>query len=233
MIKKLTILLVSLTCLTACVTQPIASGDSAFQQKTASYPKIGQETQVKTGGLIHLYANYEGKFVYRLNQPLSMSFMLGKVVVSNSEVFSESTIDGKTFFCTANNVYIDPMIGPFKPACFSSSAAGTFDNIRIAPGIIAMSKEVNPPVSFSKEEVAWQKLDSPLKRELIFDGMQDGILLFTQKVYEKSLVTPTRLKPYMTKVKSLPTSVIIDGAEFTIVKHSNELLFFKLDKAWQ
>ncbi len=233
MIKRLTMVLASLTCLTACVTQPIASGDSTFQQKTASYPKIGSETQAKVGGLVHLYANYEGRFIYRLNQPLSMNFMLGKVAVSNSEVLSESSIDGKAFYCSANNVYIDPMTGPFKPACFSSSSAGTFDNIRIAPGIVAMNKEVNPPVSFSKEEIVWQKLGAPLKRELTFDGIQDGALLFTQKIYEKSLAAPTRVKPHITKVKSLPTTIVIDGAEFTVVKHSSDVLTFKLEKPWQ
>lgn len=235
MIKLLTMLLVCGTCLTACVTQtvvPAAIGDSAFQQKLVSFPRADQETKAKAGGLIHLYANYESRFIYRLTKPFSMSFMLGKIEASGTEAFSEATIDGKTYYCSAGNIYIDPLIGPLRQACFYASETGNLDKIRAAPGLVAMTKDVNPAISFIKEEVPWRKLGF-LKRELIFDGMQDGALMFTQKIYEQSLTTPNRLKPHVVKVGALPAKITIDGAVFTIIKSTNDTLYFKLDTPWQ
>lgn len=233
MIKLLMILFIGSTCLTACVTQPIAIGDSAIQKKSVIFPRIGQEAQAKAGGLVHLYANYDSRFVYKLTKPFSMSFMLGKIEASTDESFSESSIEGRTYYCSTGNIYIDPLTGPLRQACFFSSDTGNLDKVRAAPGLVAMTKDVNPSISFVKEEVPLRKIGSPMKRELIFDGIQDGALLFTQQIFEQSLAMPNRLKPHVVKIGLYPASVTIDGAVFTIIKSTNDTLSFKLDSPWQ
>lgn len=107
-----------LVALTGCVTNPVSTGDSAFQSKKISFPRINQQVQVKAGGLVHLHANYESRFVYKINQPFTMGFMLGKIFSPDDEQFYESKIDDFTYYCSSKKIYIDPLVGPHAQACF-------------------------------------------------------------------------------------------------------------------
>lgn len=233
MIKLITGLAICSLCLTGCVTPHAVSGDSVFTQKIATYPKLDQETQVKEGGLVHLHANYDSRFIYKLEKHFSSSFMLGRITATPDDHFSESISDGKTYFCSSRMIYSEPIFGPRSRACFTSSETGVLDKVQATPGAVPLTREISPPVSFTKEEMPFQRANSFLKRELIYDGVQEGNLLFTQKIYEQSLTTPNRFKPHIVKIVTLPAKIVIDGAEFTIVKFTGNNLSFKLDKSWQ
>lgn len=233
MIKLILSLAACGLCLTGCVTPHAVSGDSVFTQKIATYPRLDQETQVKVGGLVHLHANYDSRFIYKLEKQFSSSFMLGKITATTDDHFSESTSEGKTYFCSSRMIYSEPIFGPRSRACFTSSETGFLDRVQATPGAVPLTREISPPVSFTKEETPLLRANSFLKRELVFDGVQEGSLLFTQKIYEQSLMTPNRFKPHIVKIVTLPAKVVIDGAEFTIVKSTSSNLSFKLDKPWQ
>ena len=233
MIKRISALCLSLMALTGCVTNPVSTGDSAFQPKKIIFPRINQQLQVKAGGLVHLYADYESRFVYKINQSFTMGFMLGKIVAPNDEQFYESKTDNAVYYCSSKKVYIDPLTGPHAQACFLVNADGRSDKIRVTPGMIAMTKDVSPSVSFTKIEIPWIANNSVLKKELVFDGSENGVLSFTQKIYEKSLEAPTRLKPALVKVESMPVKISIDGADMTVIDYGKDSMVYELNKPWQ
>jgi hypothetical protein len=201
--------------LASCAAKPIVMGDSTLQQKVVSFPKQGQQVHVVVGGIVHLKADYQNTYAYRLASPLSIGFMLGRVTVSNQERLSQASLDGEAVFCTSSKVYSDPITGPVKRACFLSAEKGKFNNLKVAPGEVWFNKELTPPVDYVGFELAYSTGGKPLKRELIFEGGQKESLLFTEKIYETSVETASRAKPLLAKVDAVPSKVTLDGAEIT------------------
>lgn len=220
--------------LASCASKSIISGDSTVQQKNVSFPKQGQQVHAVVGGLVHLKTAYQSSYAYRLVLPLSMGFMLGKVIVSNEERLFQGSLDGEDVYCTRSKVYYDPLVGPHTTACFQSAAKGKFNNIKVAPGGAWFNKELSPPIDYVVgSEIAFSSGGKPLKRELIFDGAEKETLLFTEKIYEHSVETASRAKPLMTKVESVPSKVTLDGAEINIIKYTNNSLTYSIEKPWE
>lgn len=218
--------------LAGCAAKPLTAGDSTVQLKTASFPKPGQQTHAVVGGLVHLKADYQSGFSFRLVNPLSMGFYLGKVIVSSKDEITQSVLDGEVVFCTRSRAYIDPLTGPQAVACFQSVDKGKFSHVKAAPGSLWFNKQLSPPIDYVSSETAFSTGGKPMKRELIFDGGENGTLLFTEKVYENSVETANRSKPLMVKVESTPRKVSLDGAEINIVSFTNNSLTYSLEKAW-
>ena len=225
---------VSACCLviTSCASKPMTQGDSTVQQKTVSFPKQGQQVHALVGGLVHLKADYKNRYVYRLVLPLSMGFMLGKVVVSTQEMLTQSSLDGEDVFCTTSKVYSDPLTGPLTIACFQSADKGIFTNIKVAPGLIWFNKQLSPQVDYVGSEIAFSSGGKPLKRELIFDGVQNDTLLFSEKIYEHSVEAASKTKPLMTKVATIPMKVTLDGVEINIINYGSNSLTYTIEKPW-
>lgn len=218
--------------LAGCAAKPLTTGDSTVQLKTVSFPMQGQQTHAVVGGLVHLKADYQSGFSFRLVKPLAMSFYLGRVVVSAKDEITQSVLDGEIVFCTRSRTYIDPLSGPQAVACFQSAAKGQFNKIKAAPGSLWFNKELSPSIEFTSSESAYSYAGKPLKRELIFEGAESGALLFTEKIYEHSVETANRSKPLMVKVESIPSRISLNGAEINIINYTNNSLTYSLEKAW-
>lgn len=219
--------------LAGCASKPTIKGDSAIQQKTLSFPKQGQQIHAVVGSIVHLKADYQNNYSYKLTSPLSMGFMLGKVIVSNQERLSQASLDGEDVFCTQSKVYFDPLSGPHAIACFQSAEKGKFNNLKVAPGAIWFNKQISPPLDYVGVETAFSSGGKPLKRELIFEGGQKETVFFTEKIYEQSVEVASRAKPLMAKVEVLPSKVILDGVEISIISFTSNSLTYSLEKPWE
>lgn len=219
--------------LASCASQPFISGGNTLQHKVVSLPKEGQQVHVVIGGLVHLKVDYRSGYTYKLVLPLSMGFFLGKVIVSNEEGLFQGTLDGEEAFCTRTSAYHDPLAGPHRIACFQSAEKGKFNNVKVAPGMVWFNKELVPPIEYTVgAEVVISSGGKPLKRELIFDGGDKENLLFTEKIYEKSVETASRLKPLIAKVGSIPSKVTLDGAVINIINYTRNSLTYSIEKPW-
>lgn len=230
--KKLISIVACCLILVGCATKPLTSGDSTVQVKTATFPKQGQQVHAVVGGLVHLKADYQSGFTFRLVNPLSMGFYLGKVMVSTRDEIAQASLNGEVVFCTSSRVYVDPLTGPHAVACFQSVDKGKFNNIKAAPGPIWFNKQLSPPIDYVSYEMAISSGGKPLKRELIFEGSQNETLSFTEKIYENSVEKSSRSKPLMIKVELTPIKVTLNGAEINIISYTNNSLTYSLEKAW-
>lgn len=230
--KKLTLIGVFCLTLGGCAITPVQEGDSVIGQKIVSFPKIGQQVHAVVGGLVHLSTDYQSKHSFRLVKPFSIVLGMGKAVVSSDEIIQQSSLDGDVAFCTDSLTY-QPYLGFANArACFRSTEKGKFNNVRLMPGIAFINKDIVPPIDYVSAEQVSGSGGKPLKRELIFDGGQNQTLLFTEKIYENSLETPSRSKPLMVKVELSPSKVTLNGAEINIISYTNNSLTYTLIKAW-
>lgn len=225
------------TTLTGCVSNPTANsqavGDSAFQPKRISFPVVGKQTKVQAGGFVHLFSDYESRFVYRLDRPFAMPVMLGKINATVEMEFSEAQLEGSTHYCSQAKAYVDPLVGPQAPVCFKINAQGEGEAVRVTPGFIPIRKQTNQPVSFSKKEVPWVSMNKVLKRELIFDGSEKGIASFSIILYEQDLDKSTRIRNAIERVGELPKLVSIDGVVIKVIELTEQSLVYELITPWK
>lgn len=233
MSRKIFSALLALVFTTGC-TAPIIKGDSAQNKKQLSFPKVGVPSTAKAGGLAALYSDYESRHVFQLTKPLHISVMLvNKIRVSTDEKLYESDIDGETVYCSEHNTYYDALTGPWAKACFKSTTPGKFSSVIYRPGAVWLSKAITPAADFISREVQDQRQVFPLKRELIFEGTQSGVLMFSERIYEKSLETPSRVKPLIASISSLPAKVSLDGMDINVLQADADALTFEVVTPWQ
>jgi hypothetical protein len=227
------IIVPTIVVLAGCAAKPIVKGDSAPQPKNATFPKEGQQIHVVNGGLVHLRTDYTSRFSYRLTKPLTMGFMLGRINVSTEDSLAEADLDGGNAYCTMRKVYSDPLTGPLAKACFVSAEKGKFSQIKAAPGSYWFTKDLNPAIDYVGAEIPMISGSKPLKRELVYEGSQNGNLFFTEKLYEISLDSPSKAKPLLAKIDAIPAQVSLNGAILNVVGYTANSLTFTLQKAWE
>jgi hypothetical protein len=227
--KKVQLVVIFLACMqiAACAPSPIVSGESITQQKTISLPKAGQQSSVNTGGLVLMNTDYQSRFTYRLKQPFLMPAMLiNKIQVSIDEPLTESIIDNATGYCSRSMLYYDVIAGPRSIVCFRSVEKGKFSSVTYNPGAIILSKDISPPVEYEIREYGFSQGARPMKREIFFDGGENNVLMFTERLFDVSLETPSRIKPLIARIDALPAKITLDGAEISVINYSRNSLTY-------
>ena len=223
----------ALALLSGC-SAPVVKGDSLQNQKQLSFPAVGQRSTAAVGTVAVLHSSYQSRILFRLETPVRMTTMLlGRIEVSKDDRLIQSDFDGVTLYCTERNAYVDPIEGPSSRVCFRPGGAGKFASVKYQSGMAWLSKDLPAEIGYTSMELADQGQTTPLKRELVFDGSANGTLMFTERIYEKSLETPSRLKPLMASAASLPAKAILDGMDINVLHADGKTLTFEVIRPWQ
>jgi hypothetical protein len=212
---------------------PKIQGDSAAVSKNVTYPKEGQQIHVVPGGLVHMRADYMSRYAFRLTEPFTVGFKLGRIVATTEDVFLEANLEGKLVYCSQRYIWQDLLTIPQRRACFVSNQKGKFNQVMAAPGGFWLTNDLEPSIDYVSKEISIVLNSKILKRELVFEGSQNGNLYFTEKLYEISLDSPSRAKPLLAKVDSIPAQISLNGVILNVVAYTANSLTFTLQKAWQ
>lgn len=226
-------LAISIAVTAGCAAKPIMKGDSLVARKTIIFPKIGEAAHAVVGSTVHIHADYYSKSEFFLEKPISIRFFLGKVEIPEGVRLYEASLEGEPVHCTQQNAYFDPLVrGPIKVACFRTSAPGTFDLIKVAPGEVWFSKDIAPPINYIALDKPNKNQSTPLKQELIFDGSKDGTLFFSLRIYDTSLETPNQIKPLMATPKTLPEKISLGGALLNLKAFTNNSISYSIEETF-
>ncbi len=226
-------LLLSCALMAGCITVPKTTGDSLYTDKLVTFPSSNGSREVKPGGLVHMHANYASRVVFRLSEPLKTRFMLGRISAEVTDNFQAADLEGRKAFCSERRLYSDLLMGPQSVVCISHSASGKLDKIEAQPGAAMLSSVLAAPVKFTQHEMPRPQPGWPLKRELVFDGMSQNVLAFTQRTYEQSLDQPSQIKPHLVRVQTLPMVVLIDGAQLLVTAIGPETVSLQVIQDWR
>lgn len=225
-------LLIAAISLVGCAASPIVGGDSKVEPRAASYPKPGQTTVAAQGGLVHLKADYSSRFTFRVKEPVSTRLALGKIFIGTEEPLIEAQLESAKVYCSAGRTYIDPLKGPFKRSCLIEGEKGKFNQVKAAPGEVWYTRNLESPVSFESVELPVKIEGKPFKRELMFEGVQNGKLFLTERVYENNLESPSRARPLQVSLESFPSVVSVNGISLKVLSASESSLTYELVKGW-
>jgi hypothetical protein len=225
-------------CVLACVAGcsiPVMKGESLANQKQLSFPVVGARSMATVGNVAALYSNYKSSTVFHLEAPLHMRVLLvNHIDVETDERLYQADKDGETVYCTERPVYYDNPVRPTGKVCFKSKNPGKFDSLTyLHGGLTWLSKDLPSEIGFTSRESAALSQTAPLKRELVFDGSASGTLMFTERIYEKSLETPSRIKPLMASVTTVPAKISLDGMDINVIHVDGKTLTFEVISPWQ
>ncbi len=207
---------------------PPSTGDSMLQSKNISYPQRDKVMKIKSGDLVYVITNYESKFIYKINQPLNINWMLGKVVVAKDDEFFESTINEKKYYCSSRKIIKDGLGIPQSEGCFLINTDGKSTSLRAKPGMIPLTKEIGSSIDFAKIELPIFVDKKVLKRELIYDGAENSTLAFTLKLYEKSLNDSSRSRPVLIRAGVTPFVIKIEDVNISIISYEKNILTYEI-----
>lgn len=221
--------------LAGCAAPLLPRGDSLQQQKQLSFPKAGAQSTATAGNLAAMVSNYRSRHVFQLAQSINVPIMLGsKIAVSSDEPLFQTDVDGATGYCTERKTLSDVLGNPVMRTCFRIKAPGTFGSVHYRSDAGTWyEKPLSPEVGFISREIVDGQQAGPLKRELVFDGSQGNALMFSERIYDKSLQTPSRVKPIVATVASLPAAITLDGMDINVTRYDAKALTFELLKPWQ
>ncbi len=213
---------------------PTIKGDSLQNQKQLSFPKAGTQSTATVGSVAALYSNYQSRTMYQLEQPFHLKLLFAhRIEVPADEQLFQAELEGETVYCTVGRAYHDMLAGPMSPACFKVTSPGKFGAVKWLPGAVWGTKEISPEIGFTSREIQAQGQSTPLKRELVYDGNGGGTLMFTERIYEKSLQTPSRIKPLMASVTTVPAKINLDGMDINVIRVDGKSLTFEVITPWQ
>lgn len=227
--------LIPLVLLSGC-SAPLIKGDSARTQKLASFPKVGIQSTASVGSLAVLHADYTSRHVFKLTKSFTMPLMfVNKISVSAEDGLVQSEINGVTFYCTQFDALISALAGPVAKVCFKSTSPGKFSSVSYPArgNVVWIPSDISPEIEFTSQEIQAYRQASPMKRELIYDGNQNDLLQFSERIYEKSLATPSRVRPIVARVSSVPMKVNLNELEINILGYSDSNITFEVINPWK
>lgn len=216
--------------LTGCASTPTLE---TFSHKEIKHPAPLATSTAAKGQPIYLHYDYDSLIVYRLQEPLDMSFMLGKVVVSQQEPLYRGIVGQKEVLCSSSRTYRDPLVGPQAISCFfDAGRTGKVDTVTVAPGAIWFEKSIGRSIPYEGGELVRGKAQ-PVKRELIFTGYADGQLTFLYREFKNDLKKAAVNQPLFVPVESFPAKKEIKGLSIEILSATDAQLSYKIPAGFQ
>lgn len=217
--------------LSGCLIAPTIKKDAYAETRTASFPKVVQKVYAVSGGIVHMKANYVSAYEYSLVEPLNTNYWLQRLRVPVTEKFRAAAYDGKEVYCSSSMVIVDLITGPFRQACFVLDG-GKFTEVMAFPGGATMAKKFDPGLEVTRTEIIIPQGEKILKRELIYEGSQDGVLHFSERIYDNTVDVPSKKKPIAVKAEKTPLSIDVLGVNLSIQDYKYNSITYTLERGW-
>jgi hypothetical protein len=213
--------------LSGCATVKVAE-QSKVDAKIGSEPKIAEQAEAPVGGVVYSQFKYWSKVGYRVKGDLSVGIGLGKVLMSNGDFILKAESDTETVFCSEKLAYIDPLVGPYKTACFIDvNNDSSFDIAKAAPGAIWFKSEIKPALPYEKSELIIPNNDS-FKYELLYQGTTKGSLKLSYREYINDFARPAFFQDVSYDLESSPTIVTFRTVRIEVLSADNNHIKYRV-----
>ena len=192
-----------------------------YSKKVINFPSLNSVNTVNTGEILYLNYDYESTFTYKFEDEVNMFVLLHKVTVPKGTLIGKSIWKGKEAFCYRNS---------YQEYCFEDTTqGGAFNKVSVQGGLVWPSKDLSPPIKYSKIE-KFKPKSLPAKIELLFDGYENGIASFIYKEFTDSSEQPSVNNPVSVDIKTLPQLVNIKNIPLEIKKIDKSSLTYVIGK---
>ncbi|MDD2769165.1 MAG: hypothetical protein PHT19_10540 [Methylococcus sp.] len=159
----------------ACAPAPIID-KSNYSDKSGVEPQLGQTAQAPAGARMFTAYNYWHRagavFTYSNRQVVGE----GAVFADAGDPIFPATVENDPVYCSEKLLYIDPLIGAYKTACFSDETGdGLFDHVRVAPESKWIKQPLSPKLPYQLKDIVVPH-GGAFRYELVYQGFADNTL---------------------------------------------------------
>lgn len=224
---RLKLLLVSLL-LTGCASYQVIESPAEIQENIGSKPQLNELATVTVGENIYVDYRVWTRKGIKLGNDVQVSLGLGDVIARKGDDLVKAKANNKMAYCTVKNAYVDPMAGPYKPACFiDNNASGFFSHVTAAPGAIWFEEELLSPTSYVNSEFVMPNPNAYLK-EIVYSGGNNKKVKISHKEYAEDVNNPISTQEIEFEIDKLPTVISIRNIKIEIIEINNSGMTYKL-----
>jgi hypothetical protein len=210
-------------CASVNVTQP-----SQVTEKVGQLPELNSPANVTVGSTMFSQYRYWSKTGYRLLSPLSIGLALGRIRTEAGDFVVPSVAEGSPAYCTEKLAYLDPIVGPYKTACFlDKNGAGSFDMVKAAPGMVWFDKKLEAPLSYEQSELQVPRPDSK-KFELLYQGISAKTLRLSYREYLNDFARPAFFQDVSYEITEFPAQVTFRTVRISVLSADNNGIRYEI-----
>jgi hypothetical protein len=171
---------------------------------------------------------YWSKTGHRLLSPLSIGLTLGRIHTEVGDFVVPAEAEGSTAYCTEKPAYIDPIVGPFKTACFlDKGGAGAFDLVKAAPGMVWFEKKLELPIRYEQGELQVPRPDSK-KYEILYQGISAKTLRLAYREYVNDFARPAFFQDVSYEITQFPVDITFRTVRISVLSADNSGIRYKV-----
>lgn len=159
----------------ACAPAPVVDR-SNFADKSGLEPPLGQQAQVPAGGRMFMVYNYWHRSGAEFTDSNRQVLGEGAIFVDAGDPVFPATVENDPVYCSEKLLYIDPLIGAYKTACFSDETGdGFFDHVRVAPESSWINRKLSPALAYKTKDIVVPH-GGAFRYELMYQGFANNTL---------------------------------------------------------
>lgn len=210
-------------CASVNVTQP-----SQVTEKVGQLPELNAPASVTVGSTMFSQYRYWSKTGYRLLSPLSIGLALGSIRTEVGDFVVPAVAEGAPAYCTEKMAYVDPLVGPYRTACFlDNTGTGSFDLVKAAPGMVWFNKKLESPISYERSELQVPRPDSK-KFELLYQGISAKTLRLSYREYMNDFARPAFFQDVSYEITNFPTEVTFRTVRINVLSADNNGIRYRI-----
>jgi hypothetical protein len=210
-------------CASVSVTQP-----SQVTEKVGQLPELNSPANVTVGSTMFSQYRYWSKTGYRLLAPLSISLALGRIQTEANDFVVPSVAEGSAAYCTEKAAYIDPLVGPYRTACFlDNNGSGSFGIVKAAPGMVWFEKKLDPAIQYVQGELQVPRPDSK-KYELLYQGISAKTLRLSYREYMNDFARPAFFQDVSYEITDFPAEITFRTVRISVLSADNNGIRYKI-----
>ncbi|QXP83234.1 hypothetical protein [Methylococcus sp. Mc7] len=212
----------------ACAPAPVVD-KSNFSDVSGLEPPLGQQAQAPAGGRMFAVYNYwhrKGAVFTDSNRQVVGE---GAVFVDAGDAVFPATVQNDPVYCSDKLMYIDPLIGAYKTACFSDETGdGLFDHVRVAPESSWIKQPLSPRLPYKTQDVVVPH-GGAFRYELIYQGFANNTLSLRFLEYKGGdFDRPMVTLDMSYAVDAFPTTITFRNLKAEVLAADNHKIVYRI-----
>ncbi len=197
-------------------------------EKTGATPKIGESATAPVGGVVYSEFKYQSRVAYKIQNNYSGGLGLGQISVAKGDLLVKADLSGEVVYCTLSLAYVDPLVGPFRTACFiDTNNDGEFEKAKAAPGSVWFETEIAPSLAYDESEQVLPQSDS-FKYELLYQGISKNALKLLYREYLNDFARPAFYQDVIYDLESKPTTITFRTVRIEVINADNSRIAYRV-----
>lgn len=222
------LLLVTPVAMVGCAPAPIVDR-SNFDDQAGTQPPVGQEAEAAPGSVMFSQYSYWHRTGAVFTDSNRQVFGEGALFIGAGDTVYPAMIGNDAVYCSEKRLYVDPLVGFYKTACFSDdNGDGYFDHVQVAPESTWIKRKLSPPLGYKEKDIVVPH-GGAFRYELAYQGFSNGTLNLSYREFKgENLDRPVLTQDVSYQIKEFPAVISFRDAKIEVQEANNDKIVYKI-----